>query len=89
MAEGLRNPVVCRDDEITRLVPMHLLTVREAIRAALANIERHCVETSWSMAGPIPGDPDWAGGAVFCDRRDPDPVGLARPHGIKREALRA
>lgn len=70
LAEGLRNPVVCRDDEITRLVPMERLTVREAIRAALANIERHCVETSWSMAGPIPGDPDWAGGKVFRDRRE-------------------
>jgi hypothetical protein len=29
----------------------------------------HNVETSWSMAGPIPGDPDWAGGTVFRDVR--------------------
>jgi hypothetical protein len=28
------------------------------------------VETNWSMAGPIPGDPDWAGGTVFRDERD-------------------
>jgi uncharacterized protein YndB with AHSA1/START domain len=27
------------------------------------------VETSWSMAGPVPGDPDWAGGTVFTDER--------------------
>jgi hypothetical protein len=30
----------------------------------------HRVETSWSMAGPIPGDPDWAGGTVFRDARE-------------------
>ena len=31
LAEGLKNPVVCRDDRITRLVPQKLLNVREAI----------------------------------------------------------
>ena len=44
-------------------------TVREAIRAALDRVAHDEVETSWSMAGPIPGDPDWAGGTVFTDRR--------------------
>ena len=38
LAEGLRNPVVCRDDRITRLVPQKLLNVREAIRAALSQV---------------------------------------------------
>ena len=28
------------------------------------------VETNWSMAGPIPSDPDWAGGTVFRDERE-------------------
>ncbi len=69
LAEGLKNPVVCREDRIARLIPQQLLTVREAIRAALCKMAEHHVETNWSMAGPIPGDPDWAGGAVFRDTR--------------------
>ena len=43
--------------------------MREAIRAALAKMTENQVETNWSMAGPIPGDPDWAGGTVFRDER--------------------
>jgi uncharacterized protein YbjT (DUF2867 family) len=69
LAEGLRNPVVCRDHRITAILPQSLLTVRGAIAAALSEIACHGVETTWSMAGPIPGDPDWAGGTVFRDLR--------------------
>jgi uncharacterized protein YbjT (DUF2867 family) len=69
LAEGLKNPVVCREHRITTLLPQELLTVREAIRAALYKMTEHQVETTWSMAGPIPGDPDWAGGTVFRDDR--------------------
>ena len=70
LAEGLRNRVVCRDAEAQRLLPQPLLTVRQAIRAALDHVAQDEVETSWSMAGPVPGDPDWAGGTVFTDRRE-------------------
>jgi uncharacterized protein YndB with AHSA1/START domain len=76
LAEGLRNPVVCRDDLAQRLMPQRLLTVREAIREALEHLEGARVETTWSMAGRIPGDPDWAGGTVFADRRE---VAVAAP----------
>jgi hypothetical protein len=69
LAEGLKNPVVCRDDRITRLVPQKLLNVREAIHAALSQVTARQVETNWSMAGPMPGDPDWSGGTVFRDTR--------------------
>jgi uncharacterized protein YbjT (DUF2867 family) len=69
LAEGLRNRVVCRDDEAQQLMPHRLLTVREAIDAALANVSTGHVETAWSDAGVMPGDPDWAGGTVFEDRR--------------------
>jgi uncharacterized protein YbjT (DUF2867 family) len=69
LAEGLRNRVVCRNDDARRLMPQELLTVRGAIHAALLRVAHDDVETSWSMAGPIPGDPDWAGGTVFTDRR--------------------
>jgi hypothetical protein len=70
LAEGLKNPVVCRDSRIAALIPQALLGMREAIRAALHKMADHDVVTSWSMAGPIPGDPDWAGGTVFRDVRE-------------------
>ena len=70
LAAGLRNPVVCRDDEAARLMPQRLLGVRDAIRVALEQVARHEVETGWFDAGPIPGDPDWAGGTVFVDQRE-------------------
>ena len=69
LAEGLRNPVVCREQRLATLIPQELLTVRQAIDAALKKIAEREVETSWSMAGVIPGDPDWAGGTVFRDER--------------------
>jgi Protein of unknown function (DUF2867) len=69
LAEGLKNPVVCRDDRIKALLPQELLSVRDSIALALSKLAANRVETSWSMAGPIPGDPDWAGGKVFRDER--------------------
>ena len=78
LAEGLRNPVVCRENEITRLIPEPLLTVREAIQAALVKVAGRQVETSWLMAGPIPGDPDWAGGTAFRDTREVEILAPAR-----------
>jgi uncharacterized protein YbjT (DUF2867 family) len=69
LSEGLRNRVVCRDNEAARLMPQKLLTIREAIDAALGHAQSHRLETTWSDAGPMPGDPDWSGGKVFVDRR--------------------
>ncbi len=69
LAEGLRNPVVCRNDDAHRLMPQRLLTAAEAIAAAVGSEAHGEVETSWRDAGPIPGDPDWAFGTVFEDRR--------------------
>ena len=70
LAEGLRNRVVVGDDTAARLMPQELLGVREAIRIALDAESRSDVESSWSAAGPIPGDPDWAGGHLFQDSRN-------------------
>ncbi len=69
LAEGLRNKVICGDNEANLLMPQRLLTVQESIADALGQLVAHDVETSWSDAGPIPGDPDWAGGTVFTDSR--------------------
>lgn len=70
LAEGLKNPVVCRENRIRRLVPQELLDTRHAIRAALVKVAANRVETNWSGAGPMPGDPDWSGGTVFRDIRE-------------------
>ncbi|MBK9119255.1 MAG: SDR family oxidoreductase [Phycisphaerales bacterium] len=69
LAEGMKNRVVCRNDDAQKLMPRKLLTAREAIEVALGRIATHEVETAWSDAGPIAGDPDWAGGKVFIDER--------------------
>jgi uncharacterized protein YbjT (DUF2867 family) len=84
LAEGLKNPVVCRDDRITRLLPQKLLNVREAIRAAVRQVTAGEVETNWSMAGPMPGDPDWSGGTVFRDSRE---VAIDAPPGTVFRAV--
>jgi uncharacterized protein YbjT (DUF2867 family) len=69
LAEGLKNRVVVTDDTTQRLMPHAALGVREAIHRAKVKIDRQAVETHWSVAGPVPGDPVWAGGTVFTDRR--------------------
>jgi len=70
LAEGLRNRVVCRDDAAVRLMPRRLLGIRESIDAALSHLDAGEAETSWLDAGPIPGDPAYAGGTVYTDRRE-------------------
>jgi len=68
LAEGLKNKTVCRNDLARKLLPQQkLFSVKEAIRSAVNNLNEGDVETNWSMAGKIPGDPDWAGGTVFRD----------------------
>ena len=69
LAEGLKNRVVVTDNTTQQLMPHPALGAREAIHRALAKIERQAVETRWSVAGPVPGDPSWAGGTVFTDER--------------------
>jgi hypothetical protein len=58
--------VVVAGNDVQRIMPHGALTVRSAIRQALSSRE---IETRWSAAGPIPGDPGWAGGTVFSDER--------------------
>ena len=81
LTEGLRNRVVCRSSEAAELIPQQLLSVREAITAALEKVAEGGVETAWTDAGPVPGDPDWAGGTVFVDERDRGP---STPHRSER-----
>jgi len=69
LAEGLRNRVVVTNGETQRLMPHAAAGVRDAIRQAIRSVEANDVETRWSAAGTVPGDPEWAGGTVFADRR--------------------
>lgn len=69
LAEGLRNRVVCRDDELQRLTGHRFLGVKESIDVALASMRERRVPTAWSDAGVMPGDPDWAGGTTLTDTR--------------------
>jgi uncharacterized protein YbjT (DUF2867 family) len=70
LADGLQLGAVCRDSDAERLMPHRLLGVRESIDAALGKAAVGRVETSWTDAGPIAGDPDWAGGATFVHREE-------------------
>lgn len=67
LAEGLRNRTVCRNDAAVMLMPQRLLTMREAIDAALGKGPEVGATTAWTDSGAMPGDPDWAGGTVYSD----------------------
>jgi len=70
LAEGLRNRTVCRDARALELMPQRLLSMREAIDAALGKTRDAAVATAWTDAGAMPGDPDWAGGTTYEDARE-------------------
>lgn len=76
LAEGLRNPMLVEDTRIRDVVPQHLLTPREAIRRALAELDGPELESHWSDAlrsapaeWTAPGDPPWTGRGAYTDRR--------------------
>lgn len=69
LAEGLRNRTVCRNDLAQVLMPGPRFNVQQAIDAALGKIQSGEIETRWSTAGAMPGDPDWAGGTTKIDER--------------------
>lgn len=72
LADGLSNRVVVGDNDVQTLMPHKAYSVRVAIRRALRATRDARVPTRWSVAGPMPGDPDWAGGKVFVDPRSID-----------------
>jgi uncharacterized protein YbjT (DUF2867 family) len=76
LAAGLRNPAVCQESEIERLIPQELLDCRTAIKLAIACLQHQQVESHWTDAGIMPPaewsnsqDASWAGGTVFEDKR--------------------
>jgi uncharacterized protein YbjT (DUF2867 family) len=52
LMEGLKDEVVCRNNDIRRLVPFRLLSFRDAVIRALTREEQDRVYTRWSDAYP-------------------------------------
>jgi uncharacterized protein YbjT (DUF2867 family) len=52
LMEGLKNEVVCKNDDIQKLIPFATLSYREAIKKALWREEQDKVYTRWSDAYP-------------------------------------
>jgi uncharacterized protein YbjT (DUF2867 family) len=79
LVESLRNTVVCREHDIAGFVPdppEGLLGFDDAVRLALQRVRDSAVATRWASAsvpgapsGPLPTDPDWAGGSLYVDER--------------------
>lgn len=76
LADGLRNPALCKDNSIKSVLPRELLPCREAIKLALQQLKKQTIESHWTDAGIAPlaewsqiDDADWAGGTVYEDRR--------------------
>jgi uncharacterized protein YbjT (DUF2867 family) len=73
LADGLRNPAVCKDHTIQILAPRSLKTCREAIHLALAQLRDETLEYNTAVHN-VPEwrqshDAKWAGGTVYIDRR--------------------
>src|SRR5207244_5384655 len=79
LVESLRNEVVCSENDITGYIPDPpggLLTLDQAIAAALRYTREGAVSTRWSSAAtpgapsdPLPTDPSSAGGSLYVDER--------------------
>jgi len=79
LVESLRNEVVCAEKDIADYIPdppSGLLTLGQAIAAALQYTRAGAVSTRWSSAAtpgapsdPLPNDPSWAGGSLYVDAR--------------------
>jgi len=72
LAEGLSNPVVCREQRIREIIPQELLDCRQAIRLALERVKQQQIDTCWMDAGAAAppewtycGDTGYAGGTVL------------------------
>lgn len=70
LAEGLKNPVVCRDEVARELMPGPLDDARTAIAKAFRDDESASLETTFTDAGAVSADPDWADGKMLCDARE-------------------
>ena len=52
LLEGIKNRVVCKNDDIKKVVPFQLLTYKEAVLRAMTRDEQDNIHTRWSDAYP-------------------------------------
>lgn len=76
LVDSLRNEVTVRSDRAAPY-PIVPLSLREAIERALERNDQLDVPSRWSDASssparPFAGDPEWAGGTLFVDRKTVD-----------------
>lgn len=90
---GLQNDVVVTDRPLTDLIPLEVLSVDEALDAALSAVQDLDIPTRWragdfsaAVAIPRPWDPDWSGGDVYADERA---TTVAAPAAVVMEEVRA
>lgn len=79
LVESLVHEVVCREQDVHRLLPPPpegLTGFDRAVALALARTRQGAVETRWTdatavgaPADPLPSDPSWSGGSVYEDVR--------------------
>jgi uncharacterized protein YbjT (DUF2867 family) len=76
LADGLRNPAICKENNIRALMPLNLIDCHTAINLAIENTQHQTIESHWTDAGKmLPDewntiyDPKWAGGTVYEDKR--------------------
>jgi uncharacterized protein YbjT (DUF2867 family) len=77
LVDSLRHEVTVQRRSglgINELVPHEPLPFREAVELALRRTRAEAVDTRWSDAGftpadPVPGDPEWSGGASYTDHQ--------------------
>jgi uncharacterized protein YbjT (DUF2867 family) len=78
LVDSLRHEVTVQqhgtEAGIEALVPHEPLPFREAVELALRRTRAEAVDTRWSDAGftpadPLPGDPEWSGGASYTDHQ--------------------
>jgi uncharacterized protein YbjT (DUF2867 family) len=80
LVESLRHDVVCGEHDIAAHLPDPpggLVGFERAVGLALTRVREASVATRWSSASfpsapsdPLPTDPGWAGGSLYCDERE-------------------
>ena len=72
LAEGLSNPVVCKENRIRSIIPQELMSCREAVRQSLRRIQNACSDACIQSSGKIRppecihlSDAPYAGGTMM------------------------
>lgn len=74
LIQGMRNQVICGDNNIRKIIPLELTPISVALKRALGHTRQHTVKSCWFDAGlpavpewVVRGDAEYAGAAVYRD----------------------